>query len=130
MHVTQKGVSMKELVILIVAISLASLAGAETGVTVRMTSGDTFAPKTLTIKAGGTVVWENDSPGIHTVTDNPDLAAAKQDAAMPAGAKAFNSGTVEPGKEYSQTFIVPGTYKYFCVPHEGNGMVGTILVTR
>ena len=121
---------MKELVVLVAVISLAGLAGAEPGVTVRMTSGDAFVPKTLTIKVGATVVWENDSPGIHTVTDNPDLAAAKQDAAIPAGATAFNSGTVESGKQYSQTFTVPGTYKYFCVPHEADGMVGTIVVTK
>ena len=121
---------MKKLVVLVSVMSVAGLAGAESGLTVRMTSRDAFVPKTLTIKVGGTVVWENDSPAVHTVTDNPDLAAEKQDAAMPAGATAFNSGTVEPGKQYSQVFTVPGTYKYFCVPHEAGGMVGTIVVTR
>jgi plastocyanin len=121
---------MKEMVVLAAVMLLTGFAGAEPGVTIRMTGRDAFVPKTLTIKVGGTVVWENDSAGIHTVTDNPDLAAAKQDAAMPAGATAFNSGTVEPGKQYSQTFTVPGTYKYFCVPHEAGGMVGTIVVTR
>ena len=121
---------MKKIVVLAAVLSLTGLSGAESGVTIRMTSRDAFVPKALTIKAGGTVVWENDSPRIHTVTDNPDLAAAKQDAAMPAGATAFNSGTVEPGKQYSQTFTVPGTYKYFCSPHEADGMVGIIVVTR
>src|SRR5438270_12976419 len=61
---------MKELLVAIAVMSFVGLAGAPPGVTVRMTSRDTFVPKTLTIKVGDTVVWENDSPGVHTVTDN------------------------------------------------------------
>ena len=121
---------MKETLVVIALMSVARAAGDAPNVTVQMTSSDAFVPKTLTIKAGGTVTWENVSPGVHTVTDNPALASSKQDAAMPAEAEAFNSGTIEPGKQYSHTFTVPGTYKYFCVPHEADGMVGTIVVTK
>jgi plastocyanin len=49
---------------------------------------------------------------------------------MPAGAKPFNSGNIEPGKQYPHTSTVPGTYKYFCIPHGALGMVGTIVVTE
>jgi plastocyanin len=121
---------MKELLVFIAVMSLAGLAGAVPGVTVRMTSRDAFVPKTLTIKVGDTVVWENDSPGVHTVTDNSAFASAKQDASVPAGTEPFNSGPVEAGKQYSHTFTAPGTYKYFCVPHEADGMVGTVIVTK
>jgi plastocyanin len=121
---------MKTLIVVITLMSLAELPGAVPGVTVRMTSRDTFVPKTLTIKVGDTVVWENDSPGVHTVTDNSALASAKQDASMPAGTEPFNSGPIEAGQQYSHTFMAPGTYKYFCVPHEADGMVGTIIVTK
>lgn len=121
---------MKTLIVVITVILFAGLAGAVPGVTVRMTSRDAFVPKTLTIKVGDTVVWENDSPGVHTVTDNPAFASAKQDASVPAGTEPFNSGPVEAGQQYSHTFTAPGTYKYFCVPHEADGMVGTIIVTK
>ena len=121
---------MKKPLVFIAVMSLAGLARTAPGIAVRMTSRDAFVPKTVTIKVGDTVVWENDSPGVHTVTDNPAFASAKQDAAMPAGAEPFNSGTVEAGQQYSHTFTAPGTYKYFCVPHEADGMVGTIVVTK
>ena len=32
------------------------------------------------------------------------------------------------GDTFKQTFNVPGTYKYFCIPHEAACMVGTIVV--
>ena len=47
---------------------------------------------------------------------------------FPAGASAFNSGDIPAGRVFAQTFTVPGTYKYFCTHHEGDGMVGTIVV--
>ena len=121
---------MKKLLVLIAVMSVTGFAGEASGITVHMTDSDAFVPMTLTIKAGGTVVWKNDSQQVHTVTDNSALASAAQDSAMPAGAEPFNSGTVEPGKQYLHTFAVPGTYKYFCLPHEAVGMVGTIVVTK
>jgi plastocyanin len=33
-----------------------------------------------------------------------------------------------PGNTYQHTFTVPGTYRYFCQPHESNGMVGEVVV--
>ena len=45
------------------------------------------------------------------------------------GAESFDSGNIPAGGVYKQTFTVPGTYKYFCDPHHGAGMVGTIIVT-
>ena len=29
---------------------------------------------------------------------------------------------------FSHTFKVPGTYRYYCTLHEGNGMVGEVIV--
>jgi len=121
---------MNKLLFLVALTSVLGLAADAPGITIRMTSSYEFAPKTLTIKAGDTILWKNDSSAVHTVTDDPALASAKQDATTPPGAEPFNSGPVEPGKQYSRTFAVPGTYKYFCVPHEVVGMVGTIVVTK
>jgi plastocyanin len=32
------------------------------------------------------------------------------------------------GQVYTQTFTAPGTYKYFCMHHESDGMVATVIV--
>lgn len=87
---------------LLALISVVALAGAAS-VTVQMTSSDKFVPATITVPRGGTVTWENDSPGVHTVTDNAVFASVKQDASMPAGAEPFNSGNIDPGNKFSHT---------------------------
>jgi plastocyanin len=97
---------------------------------VRMTDSNTFEPKTITVKAGDTVVWKNVSSMSHSVTDVSSLASEAKDAALPANAKEFNSDLLPPGKDWSHTFTVPGTYKYFCIPHEELGMVGTVVVSK
>jgi plastocyanin len=87
-----------------------------------------FNPGTINIKAGQTVEWRNTSIITHTVTDNPPMAANAADSALPAGAIPFSSGDIPAGKVFAYKFTVPGTYKYFCTHHEGDGMVGTIVV--
>jgi plastocyanin len=37
-------------------------------------------------------------------------------------------GAITSGDTYEHTFEVPGTYHYFCIPHERGGMVGTVTV--
>jgi len=49
---------------------------------------------------------------------------------LPKGATAFDSGFIPPGGDYSYTFTVPGTYRYFCLPHEKAGMFGMIVVKK
>src|SRR5215472_6531241 len=116
---------------LLAAIAMVPFVAAEPpAIGVRMTAGKTFEPKTVTIKPGETVVWKNVSDLTHSVTDVSSLATTAQDAALPPNAKEFNSGLIPPGKDYSYTFTVPGTYKYFCIPHEEAGMVGTVVVSK
>lgn len=97
---------------------------------VRMTDNLTYEPKTITIRSGETVIWKNASSMLHSVTDVPGKAAKAQDAVLPRNAKEFDSGLLEAGKTFSHTFTVPGTYKYFCIPHEELGMVGTVIVKK
>lgn len=76
-----------------------------------------FAPKTVKIKAGGTVTWKV-KEGSHTVK---------------ADDGSFNSGTINAGQSFSKKFDTPGTYKYFCSFHGsagGHDMAGTIIVTK
>ena len=97
-------------------------------IAVQMTQAKSFEPKTITVKTGDTVVWKNVSDMPHSVTDVPSLAITAQDAALPPNAKEFDSGLISPGKDYSHKFTVPGTYKYFCIPHEAVGMVEDYVI--
>ncbi len=97
---------------------------AATGATVRMTDDFEFAPRAVTIYAGEAVEWRNASRFKHSVTADPRLGSA----ALPQGAKPFASGELQPGESFRQVLPVPGRYRYFCTPHEGIGMTGTITV--
>jgi plastocyanin len=97
---------------------------------VRMTNSLRYVPDEVTIRAGQTVVWTNTSSMFHTVTNDPALAKDRRHAQLPAEAQPFNSGNIAPGDVFQHTFEVPGTYVYFCIPHEAVGMVGKIAVQK
>ncbi len=99
-------------------------------VAVRMTNSLKYVPEEVTILAGQTVVWTNTSSSFHTVTADPALAEDRSHAQLPEGAQPFNSGNIAPGDAFRHTFEVPGTYVYFCIPHEAMGMIGKIIVQR
>jgi plastocyanin len=88
-----------------------------------------FEPSRVTIAVGQAIEWKNNTGDPHTVTLAPDRALVPADAGLPAGAQPFDSGTVPAGMSYRHTFTTPGTYRYFCTLHEGNGMVGEVVVT-
>ncbi|MGA7870950.1 MAG: plastocyanin/azurin family copper-binding protein [Candidatus Binatus sp.] len=89
-----------------------------------------YTPKEVVIKPGDTVKWVNDGQEIHAVSTNAAIAQNPKDTSIPKGAVAFDSGFIPPGGEYSQTFTVPGKYRYFCLPHEKDGMVGVVVVKK
>ncbi len=95
---------------------------------VHMTNEMRFAPAAVTITAGRSVVWMNTSSLVHTVTDDPSLAEDPSHAQLPPGARPFNSGEIAPAGTFRHTFDVPGTYVYFCIPHEALGMIGRVIV--
>jgi plastocyanin len=94
-----------------------------------MTDQLRFEPASLTVPRGSTVTWTNTGAVEHTATDDPSKAVTASNAALPSGAQPWDSGTVAAGQSFSHTFDTPGTYKYFCIPHEAAGMVATIVVT-
>lgn len=87
-----------------------------------------FEPEVVHIRAGQSVEWRNTALITHTVSDNKAIAADPNDASIPAGATAFDSGDIPAGQVYTQTFTVPGVYKYFCMHHEDYAMLGTVIV--
>lgn len=119
--------------IVVLAAGCASLRGypippAEPAAVVELTDQLTYRPKKVTVQLGQMVQWSNASLLAHTVTADPDKAAKPDDVVLPQGAKAFDSGTLNPGGTFGHSFEVPGTYRYFCIPHEGAGMVGEVVV--
>ena len=70
-----------------------------------------FAPATITVKAGTKVTWVNHDDVPHTVDEND---------------KRFRSGTLDTDDQYSFTFTSPGTFNYFCALHPK--MTGQVIV--
>src|SRR5581483_11656614 len=92
---------------------------------VKMSDDDPmYRPSSIQINAGQTVEWENDGQVSHSVTDDPARANQPSDVLLPAGVTPFNSGNVMPGGRFRHTFSKPGRYRYFCLTHEGDKMIG------
>ena len=89
-----------------------------------------FEPTRITIKAGDTVEWKNTGNQLHHVTTDPSAALKKSDVSTPVGAKLFDSGFLKPGESFSETFSVPGVYRYTCAVHESKGMNGEVVVQK
>jgi len=93
-----------------------STAGDDTEAVVDTTTVDiknlAYVPDSLEIPVGATVTWTNSDTVPHTATARDH--------------EALQSGTLNPGDSYSQTFDQPGTFDYFCEFHAN--MKGTIIV--
>jgi len=99
--------------------------------TVKMTDTPAmYQPMKVTIKSGDTVEWDNNASSLHTVTFDASKAQVKTNVILPAGVAPFDSGFMMPGGTFSHQFTTPGEYKYFCIPHEKDGMIGYVTVTK
>lgn len=103
--------------------------GPDDGTVIDMTNQLTFSPERVEIRVGDRVTWRNTSDIVHTATCDPDQAADPSNVSLPAGAAAWDSGILTSGSEFSRVFDVPGEYRYICLPHEPQGMFGTIVVS-
>lgn len=97
--------------------------------TVEMTKDHKFSPASVTVKAGEAVLWKNVSDHIHAVSTDMKEVKDPSRVSIPANASPFYSGNVKRGETFTQTFSVPGTYRYVCVLHEDEGMSGSVVVT-
>lgn len=85
----------------------------EPPVNVQATDALKFQPATITVKPCQLVIWKVTGTVPHTVT-------AKSGAT-------FDSGTLNPGDQFTQAFATAGTIHYYCKIH-GMSMSGTITV--
>jgi plastocyanin len=121
------------LLLALIALAAAALAAdpqrpAGPAATVRMTAAMRYDPPSVHVRAGDTVLWQNASSLTHTVTADRTQARLAQSVSLPPGARPFHSGMIGPSGTWRYTFTTPGTYRYFCVPHETQGMTGTVVV--
>jgi len=72
-----------------------------------------YSPKELTVAVGTKVTWVNDDQVPHTVSEVN---------------KVFRSGALDTGDSFSYTFLIPGTFEYFCILHPQ--MIGNVRVTQ
>ncbi|GAB6862060.1 plastocyanin/azurin family copper-binding protein [Haloplanus litoreus] len=110
-------------------------AGGRDGRRVAMTDDFDYEPARLTVATGTTVRWENAGAIAHTVTADGDGIPADADYFASGGfgseraARAdLRGGLIGGGEGYEHAFGTPGTYDYVCLPHEGSGMTGTVVV--
>tara|TARA_B100000902_G_scaffold393957_1_gene449299 strand:+ start:1184 stop:1507 length:324 start_codon:yes stop_codon:yes gene_type:complete len=75
-----------------------------------------FEPAEVTISAGESVHFVNNMLPPHNVIveGRPDLA--------------HESLAMLPGEDFTIDFTDPGDYTYWCAPHKGAGMIGTVHV--
>jgi plastocyanin len=78
------------------------------------TKNTKFIPKAVTVPKGGTITWTNSDSFPHTVTKDKG-----------PGPK-FDSGNLEGGDTFEQTFDAAGKIDYLCKLHPGQ--TGTITV--
>ncbi|MFC5970227.1 plastocyanin/azurin family copper-binding protein [Halomarina salina] len=103
-----------------------------------------FQPADVEVSVGETVVWGNSGSRGHTVTaygdgipDGATYFASGDFESEEAARNAYRNnpgssagGNIAPGETYEHTFEVPGTYAYVCIPHEPQGMDGTVTVVE
>ena len=123
------------LMLLLISVALGASGCASAGDEISMTQERLFSPETVTISAGDSVTWVNTASDAHTVTADA--------SSLPDGAEYFASGGFETERDaeddiaggllvaeerFRATLTVPGTYRYYCIPHRSEGMVGTVIV--
>lgn len=100
-----------------------------------MTDDWTFEPASVTVSAGDTVTWVTVGKISHTVTAYEDGIPEEAEYFASGGFESesvartnMSRGLIVTDETYTHTFEMPGTYEYYCIPHESGGMVGTVHV--
>lgn len=74
--------------------------------------GFSFSPANISVEIGTTVRWTNNHTIVHTSTSDDGV---------------WDSGNINPGNNYSFTFLATGVYPYHCIYHSLT-MTGTVTV--
>ena len=82
-------------------------------------------PNKITVAKGETVEFVNNKAFPHNVVFDEDNVPAGVNADAISHEDYLNG----PGEKVTNKFDVAGTYGYYCEPHQGAGMQGTIVVS-
>ena len=112
--------------------------GPSSSTILRFLDGPSVTSTSVTVHAGDTVTWTNQSNNEpHTVTLAPAGAVfpTLSPFSPPSGGTVYdgtalvNSGVLPPGASFSVTFTKAGTYTYHCIFHDDTeNMIGTVVV--
>jgi len=83
-----------------------------------------FEPSSVSVKAGETVTFVNNVGFPHNVVFDEDAVPAGVNADAISHEDYFNA----PGETYDLKLEKAGSYAFYCEPHQGAGMKGTITV--
>ena len=75
-----------------------------------------FDPSSITISSGDTVKFVNNKLAPHNAVFDGHEELSHADLAF------------APGESWEETFSTAGSYEFYCEPHRGAGMVGTVTV--
>ena len=96
---------------------------------------NSFRPIEISIEAGTRVKFTNVGRNEHnilpdSIANDAELALALADGST-SDVWGVASTDLPPGTSFSQDFLVPGTYNFYCSVHgvPGKGMFGTLIVT-
>ena len=81
-------------------------------------------PNKITVAKGETIEFVNNKAFPHNVVFDEDNVPSGVNADSISHEDYLNG----PGEKVTNKFDTPGTYGYYCEPHQGAGMQGTIIV--
>jgi len=87
--------------------------------------GLAFVPAVTNAKAGEDISFVNNKAFPHNVVFDGDNVPGGVDADAISHEALFNG----PGETYTLKLSKPGTYEFYCAPHQGAGMQGKIVIS-
>nr|AEK78855.1 DNA damage repair protein/transcription factor [Lepidium latifolium] len=116
-------------VVAVAAAASIALAGNAMAMEVLLGSGDgalAFVPNDFTVAKGETKELKNNAGFPHNVVFDEDEIPSGVDASKISMDEQDTRN--DPGEKYEVALTEPGTYSFYCAPHQGAGMVGKVTV--
>ncbi|WZZ69189.1 plastocyanin [Brassica napus] len=122
--------SLKDFGVMAVAAAASiALAGNAMAIEILLGSDDgglVFVPSDFTVAKGEKIVFKNNAGFPHNVVfDEDEIPSGVNASKISMDEQALLNGA---GETYEVTLTEPGSYSFYCVPHQGAGMVGKLTV--
>lgn len=123
--------SMKEVGAAVVATAASALILASNAMALEVKLGSddgglAFVPSQFSVAPGEKIEFKNNAGFPHNVVfDEDEVPSGVNASAISMSEEDLLNG---PGETYSVTLTEKGTYKFYCSPHQGAGMIGQVTV--